>query len=259
MDLSSFALPVAGFLVGTLVGLTGVGGGSLMTPVLILVFGMHPLRAVGTDLLFAAVTKMVGTAVHGRLRTVDWRVAAWLALGSLPTTAVVLTGFAVFGPPAEAANRWVGLALGVAMIVTAASVAFRPQIVRWSGRVLGDAAVSRAAPLTVAAGVVLGIIVPLTSVGGGAIGMPVLLLLWPGLPTAYLVGADIAHAVPLTLVAGAGHLLLEPVNWTLLGSLLLGSVPGVAIGSLLSGRVPERLLRWCLATALVVAGWQLLK
>ena len=259
MDTSSLGLPVAGFLVGTLVGLTGVGGGSLMTPVLILVFGLRPLRAVGTDLLFAAATKLVGTAVHGRLRTVDWRVAGWLALGSLPTTAVVLGAFSLFGPPDEAANRWAGLALGVALVVTALSVVFRPQMVRWSRRVLGDWALARSVPLTVATGVALGVIVPLTSVGGGALGMPMLLLLWPAQPTALLVGADIAHAVPLTLVAGAGHLLLEPVNWTLLGTLLLGSVPGVVLGSSLSGRVPERVLQPCLAAALVVAGWQLLK
>ncbi len=250
--------PVSGFAIGVLVGLTGVGGGSLMTPLLIVVFGMKTMGAVGVDLLFAAVTKAVGTAIHGKLRTVDWPVTGRMLLGSMPMTVVTLGLLAMVGPPSPAVNRGATTALGAALILTAASVALRPQILALGQRLVGAGAAQHSFMLTVVLGMVLGVLVPITSVGAAALGMPVLLLLYPARPTAQLVGADIAHAVPLTLVAGIGHLLVGTIDVGLLASLLAGSIPGIALGSLLAGRVPDQALRYLMAIALILAGWKLL-
>ena len=258
MQSFSFAYPLSGLVIGTLVGMTGVGGGSLMTPLLIVVFGMPAMGAVGVDLLFAAVTKAFGTAAHGSARTVEWRVAWLMLAGSIPTAIVVLSVLAASGPPAAALNHAVSRGLGVMLVITAASVALRPQISAWTGRRFGSSAPGRATVLTVLLGVLLGILVPITSVGAAAFAMPMLLLLYPGIASARLVGADIAHAVPLTLVAGLGHLLVGTISLWLLLALLAGSVPGVVLGSLLSGRVPDAVLRAVLCVALLLAGWRLL-
>ena len=249
--------PISGLLIGMLVGLTGVGGGSLMTPMLIIVFGMRALNAIGVDLLFAAITKAFGTAIHGSVRTVEWRVVGWMLAGSIPMTLVTLATLAVLGAPSAEVNRAVGKALGAALILTAVSVALRPYATQWAQRHVGTWATSRAVGLTVLLGVLLGVLVPVTSVGAAALGMPLLLLLYPNVSSARLVGADIAHAVPLTLVAGIGHLFVQSTDPVLLLSLLGGSVPGVILGSLASGRVPDRLLRYCMSIALVLAGWKL--
>lgn len=260
MSIGDFRLgyTVSGLAIGLLVGLTGVGGGSLMTPMLILVFRMQALHAVGVDLLFAAITKAFGTAVHGRVRTVEWPIVGWMAAGSLPMTLITLGILGVIGPPSAEVNRAVSKALGVALVVTAISVALRPYVTQWSQRRYGSWATQRARALTVVLGMVLGVLVPITSVGAAALGMPLLLLLYPNIASARLVGADIAHAVPLTLVAGIGHLFVNSVDPLLLLSLVAGSIPGVVLGSLASGRVPDRLLRYAMSVALILAGWRLL-
>ena len=260
MHLEEFRIgyPLSGLLIGMLVGLTGVGGGSLMTPMLILVFGMRALNAVGVDLLFAAITKAFGTLVHGSVRTVEWPVVWRMLAGSLPMTAITLGVLSLLGPATTALNHAASVALGAALILTAVSVALRPQIMTFSQRYLGTWASGRSTTLTVMLGAVLGILVPITSVGAAALGMPMLLLLYPGITSVRLVGADIAHAVPLTLVAGLGHLFVRSIDPVLLLMLLAGSVPGVILGSLASGRIPDRWLRYVLSIALVLAGSKML-
>ena len=249
---------VSGFCVGVLVGMTGVGGGSLMTPLLILMFGINPATAVGTDLLYASVTKSGGTLVHGMSRTVDWRVVGRLATGSVPATVLTIAALSQIDMHGAAARHLITTALGIALFATAAALLLRRQILRLYGKRLGDLDPRRTLVLTVGAGAVLGVLVSISSVGAGAIGATVLFLLYPQLPTARIVGSDIAHAVPLTLVAGFGHCMLGAIDWPLLGSLLVGSLPGIVLGSLLSVRVPDLALRVTLATTLVVVGSRLL-
>jgi uncharacterized membrane protein YfcA len=249
---------VAGLLVGLLVGLTGVGGGSLMTPLLVLVFGFHPATAVGTDLLYASATKTVGTTVHGWRGTVDWRVVRRLATGSLPATALTLLVLAEAGPRSPSVDHVITVTLGTALVVTAVATLFRARLVGWLTPRVGTVEGRRRAGLTILLGVLLGVLVSLTSVGAGALGMTALIVLYPQLPINRLVGSDIAHAVPLTLLAGAGHWALGSVDLGLLGSLLVGSVPGVVAGSLLASRVPDRVLGPILAVTLAIVGVKLL-
>jgi len=249
---------LSGFGVGALVGMTGVGGGALMTPLLVLLFGIHPATAVGTDLLYAAITKTGGTLVHGIGRTVDWRITGRLALGSVPAAIVTLLAanyFGLLGP--HNGSVLISTVLGVALILTAIALVFRTRLLEIAARRVPELDPRRAAALTVATGVILGILVSLSSVGAGAIGMTALVFLYPRLPTARLVGSDLAHAVPLTLVAGLAHWLLGSVDWVLLGSLLLGSLPGIALGSYAAARVPERVLRPALAATLLLVGGKL--
>lgn len=249
---------LAGVAVGVLVGMTGVGGGSLMTPLLVLAFGFHPATAVGTDLLYASATKAVGTVVHGAGGTVDWRVVQRLATGSVPATVVTLFALARVGTRVEGTAHTMTVVLGMALVLTAIATLFRRQIVERLARGRAPRPESRTATLTIVLGAVLGVLVSLSSVGAGALGMTVLLVLYPQLPTNRLVGSDIAHAVPLTLVAGAGHWWLGSVDVALLVSLLVGSVPGIIVGSLVATRVSDRVLRPVLAATLAVVGGRLL-
>ena len=251
---------LSGFAVGLLVGLTGVGGGALMTPLLILVFGIHPATAVGTDLLYAAVTKSAGVAVHGWNGTVDWRVTGRLAAGSIPATILTLFALHYVGGAAgpEHFSAFLSTMLGVALILTASVVLLHQKILRLAGTYIGDPEPRRTAILTVAGGAALGALVSLSSVGAGAIGATAIILLYPRLSMARIVGSDIAHAVPLTFVAGLGYWLLGSVDWLLLGSLILGSVPGIVVGSHASARVPDRILRPILAVALAAVGSKLI-
>ncbi len=249
---------LAGVLVGLLVGLTGVGGGSLMTPLLVLMFGFHPATAVGTDLLYAAATKTVGSAVHGRYGTIDWQVVRRLGSGSVPAAIATLGILSLTNWHAEGMGQLIASVLGVALIATAIAVFFREAIVGRLAPRFSTAGEERIAGMTVALGAVLGVLVSLTSVGAGALGMTALLILYPRLPVARLVGSDIAHAVPLTLIAGLGHLAMGTVNPWLLASLLLGSIPGIIVGSLIATRVSERILAPVLAVTLAIVGWRLL-
>ncbi len=250
---------LSGFVVGLLVGMTGVGGGSLMTPLLILLFGIHPMTAVGTDLLQASITKAIGSAVHGAHRTVEWRIVRFLLIGSLPATILTLLAVHVSHADPKSLSHLVSGVLGVALLLTALSLAFRPWITRTALRRIGTPTPRVAAVATVVTGAVIGVFVSLSSVGAGAIGVSVLLLLYPALPLARIVGSDIVHAVPLTLVAGTGHILLGTIDWTLLATLLIGSVPGVVAGSLLAVRVPEGVIRGVLATLLTMVGARLVQ
>ena len=222
---------IAGFAVGMLVGMTGVGGGSLMTPVLILLFGMPPAVAVGTDLLHAAVTKTAGSLVNGFNHTIDWRVVRRLATGSIPMTIVTMSVLSALDINSAAARELINAVLTFALIVTAVTLLFRDRIVRLSAGRLDVLTPRQAAVLTVIVGGVLGTIVSISSVGAGAIGVICLVLLYPKLPTARIVGSDIAHAVPLTLVAGIGHWFLGSVDLQVVVFLMLGSVPGILVGS----------------------------
>ncbi|HTX50177.1 MAG TPA: sulfite exporter TauE/SafE family protein [Caulobacteraceae bacterium] len=261
MDLLTSLKPLyalSGFVVGVLVGLTGVGGGSLMTPLLVLLFGVHPTTAVGTDLLYAAATKTVGTGVHGFKRTVQWSIVGRLAIGSVPATAVTLWFLSRQGKHAASADSLVTTALGAALIVTAIAVLFRKTIVAFVLARTGELSPRYATGLTILLGAVLGVLVSLTSVGAGALGMTVLLILYPKADIAKLVGSDIAHAVPLTLLAGLGHWMMGSVDWRMLVSLLSGSIPGIILGSLLAARTPDGVLRTVLAAVLVVVGVKML-
>ncbi|MEG3125325.1 sulfite exporter TauE/SafE family protein [Sphingomonas sp. GB1N7] len=249
---------LAGLAVGILVGMTGVGGGSLMTPLLVLLFGFHPVTAVGTDLLYASATKSVGTVVHGLGGSIDWKIVRRMALGSVPATLVTLVSLRFAGTHFEGTERLITITLGLALIATAIAMLFRNRIVARFGHSLDMVSDRRIARLTVLLGAALGVLVSLSSVGAGALGMTALLILYPRLPTVRLVGSDIAHAVPLTFIAGAGHWAMGSVDPALLVSLLIGSVPGIILGSLVSTRIPERILRTVLAATLAVVGGKLI-
>ena len=245
----------SGFGVGLLVGMTGVGGGSLMTPLLILLFGIHPSTAVGTDLLYAAATKAGGSVVHGLARSVHWPAVIRLACGSIPAS--ILTMVVIWQLDLNPASQrsLVNLVLCFALLLTAVSLIFRKSILDRYRTRMERVEESTIVIATVVTGALLGVLVSISSVGAGAVGVTALLLLYPRLPMASIVGSDIAHAVPLTLVAGAGHWMLGEVDWQLMGVLLMGSLPGIVIGSYSAVRVPQAVLRVTLAVILlVVAG-----
>jgi uncharacterized membrane protein YfcA len=248
---------VAGFTVGLLVGLTGVGGGSLMTPILIVLFGVHPAAAVGTDLLYAAATKTAGSLVHGYNRTVDWRVVRHLAAGSVPATVLTIWALSFINLNGAMARELIAGVLTIALFITALTLVFRDRIVARYATRLGALSSRQVDALTVIVGTVLGVLVSISSVGAGAIGVTALILLYPQLPTARIVGSDIAHAVPLTLAAGIGHWWLGSINLDLLVPLLLGSVPGIVLGSYTVAHVPEKTLRLLLAATLVLVATKL--
>lgn len=247
----------SGFAVGMLVGFTGVGGGSLMTPLLVLLFGFHPSTAVGTDLLYAGLTKGGGTLVHGLNRTIDWRIVGRLAAGSLPGTAATLLALSSIDTGSARTAATINTVLGFALILTAVTLIARTWLLARLARLSETLTDRQTTILTVLLGLVLGVMVSLTSVGTGAIGVTVLLVLYPRMPTVRIVGSDIAHAVPLTLLAGAGHWYVGSVDWALLGSLLIGSLPGIVIGSQVASRVPDAVLRPILAGTLAIVGARL--
>jgi hypothetical protein len=243
---------LSGVLVGGLVGFTGVGGGSLMTPLLILLFGVHPATAVGTDLIYAAVTKTGGSLVHGYNKTVDWRLVGRLAMGSIPATLVTVGALYLLHIDSKAASLLITRTLGVALLMTAALLLFRKSIMRWYLERVGELPPDRVRRLTILTGVVLGVLVTLSSVGAGAIGVTVLVMLYPKMEARRIVGSDIAHAVPLTLVAGLGHSILGSINTHILVSLLAGSIPAIIVMSLAASRASDTAVRVALAAVLLV-------
>ena len=283
MDLSLLSgYIVSGLLVGILVGLTGVGGGSLMTPLLVFLFGFKPATAVGTDLLFAALTKTGGVWVHHtKHSSVDWRIVRWLSLGSLPFAVATLFALNHFAKIGKETTGMITLTLGIALLLTAGSILVRSLLIRRNQKnavnlvaiaeveeeteneLKKDEAIDEIKrgrfdrwqiPATVLTGAMLGVLVTLTSVGAGALGTVVLLFLYPKMLTVKIVGTDLAHAIPLTAVAGFGHWMLGNVDFLLLGSLLIGSLPGIWVGSHLSAKLPERFLRPILAVLLLIIG-----
>jgi hypothetical protein len=228
-----------------------------MTPILVLLFGIHPATAVGTDLLYASATKTVGTLVHGLNHTVDWRIVQRLASGSVPATMITLLAISRYDIAGPMGGRIISLVLGVMLLLTAVSLVFRQRFLTLMAPVLEGISRRHAVRLTVATGIVLGVLVTLSSVGAGAMGVTALLLLYPRVPMKVIVGSDIAHAVPLTLVAGVGHWWLGSVDWPLLTSLLSGSIPGIILGSYLSAHIPDTVLRPILAAVLCIVGGRL--
>jgi uncharacterized protein len=249
---------ISGLLVGILVGMTGVGGGSLMTPLLVLVFGFHPTTAVGTDLLFAAATKTVGTTIHSAGKTVDWRIVRRLATGSVPATIICLLLIGHYGVASKTVTSMISLTLGVALILSAIMLLFKDVIIKLISRKYPDMGLNSPAWVTVLVGFILGVLVSLSSVGAGALGTVALIILYPRLPIVRIVGSDIAHAVPLTLLAGLGHWYLGTINFSLLESLLVGSIPGIIAGSYLARYSPDRMLKFCLGLILAVVGSKML-
>jgi uncharacterized membrane protein YfcA len=259
MDVGSFGFTIAGLVVGFIVGMTGVGGGSLMTPIL-LWFGVNPATAVGTDLLYAAITKASGVWVHARNKNVDWKITGLLSLGSVPAAALTLWFLSTLHADTSALNAIIKQGLAVVLILTALAILFKSRLQAFANRHAGDhyhLSDRNLNILTVLTGVVLGVMVTLTSIGAGALGTVALFLLYPFLVTRRLVGTEIAHAVPLTLVAGLGHAGMGNMDWSLLGYLLLGSLPGIYLGSHLTGRISDSVLRPCLAAMLLMIGYKL--
>lgn len=256
-----FGYIFAGFAVGLLVGITGVGGGSLMTPLLVFLFGFKAAVAVGTDLLYAAITKTGGVFVHHNThKSVDWRVVGWMSLGSLPSAIATIFVIKHLIKFEKDVTGIITLTLGVALIFTAIALLIRSYVTRKQIREIEHSLISSGRfkqmqiPLTILVGVVLGILVTISSVGAGALGTLAILFLYPKMSTLKVVGTDLAHAIPLTAIAGFGHWTLGHVNFELLGTLLIGSLPGIWVGSHLSVKIPEKVLRLILATLLLIIG-----
>jgi uncharacterized protein len=256
---------ISGFVVGLLVGITGVGGGSLMTPLLVFLFGFQPAVAVGTDLLYAAITKTGGVFVHhGTHQSVDWRIVGWLAIGSLPMAIITLLVIRYYMSIGTEITGVITYSLGIALVLTSSALLVRAVLLRNKAPVVDDKSLNCRScarfpapwdlPATILTGAVLGVLVTLSSVGAGALGTVALLFLYPRLSTLRIVGTDLAHAIPLTAIAGMGHWALGNVNFVLLGSLLIGSLPGIWVGSHLSAKIPEHFLRPFLALILMIIG-----
>jgi len=254
MDL--VGLIIAGLLVGFVVGMTGVGGGSLMTPILMW-FGIPPSTAVGTDLLYAAITKSGGIIAHNKKKNINWSITGWLTLGSVPAAIVTLWILSHLKTDLEVMNKTIKYSLGWALLFTSVAIIFKKKLLAFSQKHAGDKFHSESKTqnlLTVVIGVMLGATVTLTSIGAGALGTVTLFFLYPLLPTPKLVGTEIAHAVPLTLVAGLGHATMGNLDLSILGYLLVGSLPGIYFGSMLSGKLPDLLLRNAIAIMLFYVG-----
>lgn len=244
---------LSGFGVGAIVGMTGVGGGSLMTPLLMSVFKLHPAVAIGTDLWFAGITKTSGALAHHRHGQVDWRITALLLGGSLPASLATIATMHATGINSGWSSA-LTLTLGIALFLTALTVAYRRAWNALGIRLERHIPARRKPALTWLCGLLLGVLVSLSSIGAGAIGATLILLIYPRLDARRVVGTDISHAVPLTLVAGVGHATLGHVNWALLGMLLIGSLPGIWVGAQLTRKLPEGLVRTLLCVSLLIAG-----
>jgi uncharacterized protein len=249
---------ISGFAVGTLVGLTGVGGGSLMTPLLTLMFGVSPTVAVGTDLAFASITKAAGTFTHRLRGTVEWHVVRLLCFGAVPAAIFATLGLKYFGGLSKEIGQVIRYSIACSVLLTVVALLFKGKMLAWlnahpekqlQGKKLEAA--------TIFAGLVLGVLVTISSIGAGAIGATLLVMLYPRMPSAHIAGTDIAYAVPLTAIAAIGHWWLGSINWELLGSLLIGSLPGITLGSMAAKAVPEKFLRGLLATTLTLVAAKL--
>ncbi len=247
-----------GFAVGLLVGLTGVGGGSLMTPLLTLLFGVPPTVAVGTDLAFASITKVSGTFVHRFSGTVNWQIVKRLSLGALPAALIATLALKHFGALNPEIGRIIRYSIAASVSLTVIALLFKGRMLNWLNahpekHLQGNTLVL----FTILTGALLGTLVTVSSIGAGAVGATLLVLLYPRLSAAEIVGTDIAYAVPLTAIAALGHWWLGSIDWQLLATLLLGSIPGITIGSLAARAVPEKFLRGVLATTLAGVAFKL--
>ncbi|AXI02434.1 sulfite exporter TauE/SafE family protein [Aquirhabdus parva] len=255
---------LAGLLVGFCVGVTGVGGGSLMTPILISVMGVPANVAIGTDLLYASISKFCGSLVHAKKLNIVWPIVLWLAIGSIPASLGTTWALHHFFSSANEYKKLLTMVLGFMLVLTGVSIVFRAQIERFFARKRHDSsersqdehatALLKNKPLVVFMGAVLGIFVTLSSVGAGAFGVMALVLLFPNLPMIRVIGSDVAHAVLLTLVAGLGHLVSGNVDFHMLTMLLIGAIPAIIIGTLISSRLPEHHIRRILGITLLLLG-----
>lgn len=260
MDHLWYVYSLSGLAVGFIVGVTGVGGGSLMTPILV-ALGIPPMKAVGTDLLYAALTKAGGILVHQKKKSIDWCIVGWMSLGSLPASALTIALLHWLQLDEKTSGPIIKLALGIGLVLTALAMVFKNRLQRFGSTHDQDQLHRNPKTLAIATiitGIVLGVLVSLSSIGAGAIGTVALFFLYPHISTIRIVGTDIAHAVPLTLVAGLGHLTLGSVNVPLLVALLCGSLPGIYMGSHLSVRIPDRILRPVLASMLALIGYTMI-
>ncbi len=250
---------ISGFIVGILVGLTGVGGGSLMTPLLTLLFGVSPSVAVGTDLAFASITKSAGTFTHNLRGTVNWHIVKLLSVGALPAAVLATIGLKHFGAPGHEIGQIIRYTIAASVLLTVVALIFKRRMVSWLNRHPEKQLHGRTlTTTTILAGTALGVLVTVSSIGAGAIGATLIVMLYPKLNPAEIAGTDIAYAVPLTAIAALGHWWLGSINWPLLATLLLGSVPGIILGSVAAKSVPERLLRGLLATTLTLVAAKLI-
>ena len=250
---------LSGFAVGLLVGMTGVGGGSLMTPLLTLLFGVTPSVAVGTDLAFASITKTAGTVTHRSRGTVHWDIVGRLCMGALPAALLATLALQYFGPLNAVIGKVIRYSIAISVLLTVVAIMFRGTMLAWvnakpSRQLQGRGLVVA----TVASGALLGTLVTVSSIGAGAIGATLLVMLYPRLTPAEVAGTDIAYAVPLTAIAAVGHWWLGSINWMLLATLLVGSVPGITLGSWAARAVPERFLRGMLAMTLATVAYKLI-
>ncbi len=243
---------LAGVLVGSVVGFTGVGGGSMMTPILILIFGVSPSTAVGTDLLYAAITNASGSAVHGANKTIDWKIVGRLALGSVPMTALSILLLYYIGVDSKLSHGIVTKVLGLALLVTAILLFSRKPLMEWYEKNVPEPNPVLVARLTTLVGAILGLLVTISSVGAGAIGVTALVMLYPKMEARRIVGSDIAHAVPLTLLAGLGHSFLGTVDMHILISMLCGSLPAIVVASIASARMSDTVVRVALGVVLLI-------
>jgi uncharacterized membrane protein YfcA len=242
---------ISGFAVGLLVGMTGVGGGSLMTPLLTLLFGVPPSVAVGTDLAFASITKTAGTFTHRLRGTIRWDIVRALCIGALPAAVLATLALKQFGALDKEIGQVIRYSIAGSVLLTVTALLFKTRMLAWINAKASRQLHGR--PLfiaTVVAGAVLGLLVTVSSIGAGAIGATLLVMLYPRMSAAEVAGTDIAYAVPLTAIAAFGHWWLGSIDWNLLGALLVGSVPGIMIGSYAARAVPERFLRGLLAATL---------
>jgi uncharacterized membrane protein YfcA len=257
--MSVLGYSIAGLVVGTAVGATGVGGGSLMTPILILFYGVSPTLAVGTDLIYASISKSWGTWLHNRNQSVDWRIVGWQALGSIPAALLTLMMLSRIHD-IHKIDSLIKLVLSSAIVTTALFTLFQDRVMVFVRNGHGGTAASAAQEprfqrlLTVLAGILIGSLVTISSVGAGAIGMMLLLLLYPKHEAVSIVGSDLAHAVLITAIAGFGHARLGGVDYALLGTLLLGAIPGIWLGSRIGFRLRPRVLKRVISVLLLLVG-----
>lgn len=243
----------AGAAVGFVIGLTGVGGGSLMTPLLILGFNVQPAIAVGTDLLYAAITKAGGVWSHHKIKNIDWSIVKNLSLGSIPGSIICITAVQYLELSGESFEQIISMTLGFMLIVTSGVIIFKDTLLKYFKRTEN---VKQSKWIIITLGFILGVVVTLSSVGAGAIGSAILLLLYPTLKARKIVGTDIAHAVPLTAIAGLGHLNLGHIDFSLLISLLIGSIPSIYVGTMFGEKIPDKLLRYLVASILFLIGFK---
>lgn len=255
---------LAGILVGFCVGVTGVGGGSLMTPILISVFKIEPHIAIGTDLLYAAISKSAGSIVHAKKMNIVWPIVIWLAVGSIPASFVTTWVLEHYLSQSTHYKAMLTMVLGFMLTLTGISIVFRTQIERFFDKYrkqeqqieredIAELAKKKRAYIIIM-GIVLGVFVTLSSVGAGAFGIMALVVMFPLLPMIRIIGSDVVHAVLLTLVAGLGHMSSGNVDFTLLMWLLVGSIPAIIVGTLVSSKLPERLIRRILGVTLFIIG-----